>query len=297
MFKRLPPLKSLRFFEVAGRHLNFTKAAEELYVTQAAVSHQIKALEEFLGIKLFRRRNRTLYLTAEGQSYYHDIKAIFERLSRATERVQAVNAKGSLTVSLPPSFAIQWLVPRLSDFNKEHPDIDVRIKSVDMNEGSLTDDVDVAVYFGKGKWSDLQVDLLFQEYIFPVCSPQLIKDNKPLATLDDLENYTLLHDSTTKEWKDFAKEYRLQKLSVKQGTIFSHSSMVLQAAIHGQGVALSNNVLVRPELEAGRLITPLKEKLQTNKGYYIVCHKALAESGRNLAFREWIKRAAAADKY
>lgn len=297
MHKRLPPLKSLRFFEVAGRHLNFTKAAEELYVTQAAVSHQIKALEEFLGIKLFRRRNRTLYLTAEGQAYYHDIKAIFERLTRATERVQAVNAKGSLTVSLPPSFAIQWLVPRLSDFNKEHPDIDVRIKSVDMNEGSLTDDVDVAVYFGKGKWLDLQVDLLFQEYIFPVCSPQLIREGKPLVTLDDLENYTLLHDSTTKEWKDFAKEYRLQKLSVKQGTIFSHSSMVLQAAIHGQGVALSNSVLVRPELEAGRLITPLKEKLQTNKGYYIVCRKALAESGRNRAFREWIKRVAAAEQY
>ena len=122
-----------------------------------------------------------------------------------------------MTVSLPPSFAIQWLVPRLSDFNKEHPDIDVRIKSVDMNEGSLTDDVDVAVYFGKGRWSDLQVDLLFQEYIFPVCSPQLICDDKPLSTLDDLENYTLLHDSTTKEWKDFAKEYRLQKLSVKAG--------------------------------------------------------------------------------
>jgi len=295
MPNRLPPLNSLRFFAAAGRYLSFTQAAKSLFVTQAAVSHQIKALEDFLGVKLFRRRNRTLYLTVEGQSYYHEIKAILTHLSRATERVQAVSSKGSLTVSLPPSFAILWLVPRLADFNQEHPEIDVRIKAVDLADGSLTDDVDVAIYYGRGKWPDLQVDLLFSEYIVPVCSPDIITPEKPLSRVKDLAHHVLLHDADTKEWKTFAKMYNLTDLAINQGGIFSHSSMVLQAAIHGQGVALANNILVQPELEAKRLIAPLKERMQTNMGFYAVCHKAQATSGRNSAFREWITRVARAE--
>ncbi len=151
MSRRLPPLNSLRVFEAAARHLSFTRAAEELFVTQAAVSHQIKALEEFLSLKLFRRRNRSLLLTEEGQSYFLDIKDIFTSIAEATDKVLERSEKGgALTISLPPSFAIQWLVPRLADFNAQEPDIDVRIKAVDMDEGSLTDDVDVAIYYAVG---------------------------------------------------------------------------------------------------------------------------------------------------
>ena len=135
MSRRLPPLNSLRVFEAAARHSSFTRASEELYVTQAAVSHQIKALEEYLGIKLFRRQNRALFLTEEGQSYFLDIKDTFSSLVDATERLLARGAKGSLTVSLQPSFAIQWLVPRLSLFSELHPDINIRIKAVDMYDG------------------------------------------------------------------------------------------------------------------------------------------------------------------
>ena len=145
MSRRLPPLNSLRVFEAAARHSSFTRASEELYVTQAAVRHQIKALEEYLGIKLFRRQNRALFLTEEGQSYFLDIKDTFSSLVDATERLLARGAKGSLTVSLQPSFAIQWLVPRLSLFAELYPDIDVRIKAVDMDDGSLTDDVDARI--------------------------------------------------------------------------------------------------------------------------------------------------------
>ncbi len=217
MARRLPPLNSLRVFEAAARHLSFTRAAEELFVTQAAVSHQIKALEEFLGLKLFRRRNRSLLLTEEGQSYFLDIKDIFSSLSDATEKILERNAKGSLTISLPPSFAIQWLVPRLADFNTSHPDIDVRIKAVDLEDGSLTDDVDVAVYYGKGNWPGLRVDKLHQEYLVPVCSPLLLNGPKPLHTLADLKNHMLLHDTSRKDWKAFAKVHGLNDLNVNQG--------------------------------------------------------------------------------
>ena len=142
MSKRLPPLNALRVFDAAARHLSFTRAAEELFVTQAAVSHQIKSLEDFLGLKLFRRRNRSLLLTEEGQSYFLDIKEIFSQLTEATRKLQARSAKGALTVSLLPSFAIHWLVPRLSSFNSAYPGIDVRIQAVDRQEDKLADDVD-----------------------------------------------------------------------------------------------------------------------------------------------------------
>ncbi|WP_122036050.1 transcriptional regulator GcvA [Aliivibrio sp. EL58] len=288
MSRRLPPLNSLRVFEAAARHLSFTRAAEELFVTQAAVSHQIKALEEFLGLKLFRRRNRSLLLTEEGQSYFLDIKEIFSSLSEATDKVLERSAKGALTISLPPSFAIQWLVPRLSDFNNKEPDIDVRIKAVDMDEGSLTEDVDVAIYYGRGNWPGLRVDLLYQEQLLPLCSPQVLLNEKPLATIDDLRFHTLLHDTSRKDWKSFVKQYNLEGMNVNHGPIFSHSTMVLQAAAHGQGIALGNNVLAQPELDAGRLVAPFEEVLVSKNAFYLVCSEKQADTGRIATFREWI---------
>lgn len=288
MSRRLPPLNSLRVFEAAARHLSFTRAAEELFVTQAAVSHQIKALEEFLGLKLFRRRNRSLLLTEEGQSYFLDIKEIFSSLSEATDKVLERSAKGALTISLPPSFAIQWLVPRLSDFNNKEPDIDVRIKAVDMDEGSLTEDVDVAIYYGRGNWPGLRVDLLYQEQLLPLCSPQVLLNEKPLATIDDLRFHTLLHDTSRKDWKSFVKQYNLEGMNVNHGPIFSHSTMVLQAAAHGQGIALGNNVLAQPELDAGRLVAPFEEVLISKNAFYLVCSEKQADTGRIATFREWI---------
>lgn len=296
MARRLPPLNALKVFEAAARHLSFTRAAEELFVTQAAVSHQIKALEEFLGLKLFRRRNRSLLLTEEGQGYFLDIKDIFSDLSYATEKVLERSAKGALTISLPPSFAIQWLVPRLSDFNSSHPDIDVRIKAVDMEDGSLTDDVDVAIYYGRGNWPGLRCDLLYQECLLPVCAPTLLTGAKPLQSLSDLRHHVLLHDRSRKDWKAYAKEYHLSDINLDHGPIFSHSSMVLQAAAHGQGVALGNNVLAQPELESGRLICPFDEILMSKNAFYLVSQSRDAESGRIAAFREWVLAKAASEQ-
>ncbi|EOD81077.1 transcriptional regulator [Grimontia sp. AD028] len=296
MARRLPPLNSLRVFEAAARHLSFTRAAEELFVTQAAVSHQIKALEEFLGLKLFRRRNRSLLLTEEGQSYFLDIKDIFTSLADATDRVLERGAKGALTISLPPSFAIQWLVPRLADFNQQHPEIDVRIKAVDMEDGSLTDDVDVAIYYGRGNWPGLRCDELYPEFLLPVCSPAVLNGPKPLHSLEDLKHHTLLHDRTRKDWKTYAKYYQISDINLNYGPIFSHSTMVLQAAALGQGIALSNNVLAQPELESGRLVCPFEHFLMSKNAFYLVSQQKDADSGRIAAFREWVLAKAAAEQ-
>jgi len=296
MSRRLPPLNSLKVFEAAARHLSFTRAAEELFVTQAAVSHQIKTLEDFLGLKLFRRRNRSLLLTEEGQSYFLDIKDVFTSLSEATDKVLERSEKGALTISLPPSFAIQWLVPRLADFNQQEPDIDVRIKAVDMDEGSLTDDVDVAIYYGRGNWPGLRADKLYQEYLIPVCSPQLLLGQKPLESLGDLKQHTLLHDTSRKEWKQFVKEHAIDEVNVNHGPIFSHTTMVLQAAVHGQGVALGNNVLAKPEMDAGRLVCPFDEVLVTKNAFYVVCHEQQADTGRIATFRDWMLAKAAKEQ-
>ena len=276
MSKRLPPLNALRVFDAAARHLSFTRAAEELFVTQAAVSHQIKSLEDFLGLKLFRRRNRSLLLTEEGQSYFLDIKEIFSQLTEATRKLQARSAKGALTVSLLPSFAIHWLVPRLSSFNSAYPGI--------------------AIFYGRGNWPGLRVEKLYAEYLLPVCSPLLLTGEKPLKTPEDLAKHTLLHDASRRDWQTYTRQLGLNHINVQQGPIFSHIAMVLQAAIHGQGVALANNVMAQSEIEAGRLVCPFNDVLVSKNAFYLVCHDSQAELGKIAAFRQWILAKAAAEQ-
>ncbi|WP_340608991.1 transcriptional regulator GcvA [Xenorhabdus bharatensis] len=297
MSKRLPPLNALRVFDAAARHLSFTKAAEELFVTQAAVSHQMKSLEDFLGLKLFRRRNRSLLLTEEGQSYYLDIKEIFTAINEATRKLQARSAKGALTVSLSPSFAIQWLVPRLSGFNQSFPGIDVRIQAVDREEDKLADDVDVAIFYGRGNWPGLRTDRLYPEYLLPVCSPSLLMGERPLKTPADLVNHTLLHDSSRRDWQAYVRQLDMQQLiNVQQGPIFSHSAMVIQAAVHGQGVALANNVMAQNEIDAGRLVCPFNDVLVSKNAFYLVCQDNQAELGKIAAFRKWVLAQAASEQ-
>ena len=288
MSRRLPPLNALRTFEAAARHLSFTKASEELFVTQAAISHQIKTLEDFLGLKLFKRRNRSLLLTEQGQSYFQDIKDVFGQLLVATERVLASTAKGALTISLQPSFAIQWLVPRLNEFNQLHPEIDVRIQAVDKNEGHLIDDVDIAIYFGKGHWPGVVVDKLHDELLILVCSPQLVDGAIPLKTPADLNRHILLHDMTRTPWKSWLSMMGLEPSKANHGPLFSHTALVLQAAVHSQGIGLVNNVLAQPELLSGRLLCPFPQALAGDEGHYLVCDASQAELGKIKAFRDWM---------
>ena len=296
MANRLPPLNALKAFEASARQLSFTRAAEELFVTQAAISHQIKSLEEFLGIKLFMRKNRALLLSEEGQAYYLDIKEVFNTINDATERLLARGAKGAITVSLQPSFAIQWLVPRLNAFNSLHPDIDVRIKAVDQAESSLTEDVDVAIYYGRGHWADIHAEQLQKEYLVPVCSPLLLQGKKPLSVLEDLVNHTLLHDTSRRDWKRWFKQVGVKATNVNHGPIFSHSSMVVQAALHGQGIALAHSFLAKPDIDAGRLICPFEEVLENKNSYYVVCRERQVDLGKIAAFREWVLDTVAQEK-
>ncbi|WP_286232784.1 transcriptional regulator GcvA [Thalassotalea sediminis] len=288
MATRIPPLNALKAFEASARQLSFTRAAEELFVTQAAISHQIKSLEEHLGLKLFMRKNRALLLTEEGQAYYQDIKDVFRSLQDATERLLARGAKGAITVSLQPSFAIQWLVPRLHTFNVLNNDIDVRIKAVDQTDHLLTEDVDVAIYYGRGRWPGVHADKLHTEYLVPVCSPLLLDGPKPLKSTQDLTNHTLLHDTSRRDWKRWFKDAGIKATNVNHGPIFSHSAMVVQAAVHGQGIALAQRILAQPELDAGRLVMPVEHSLISKNAFYIVCREHQMELGKIAAFREWV---------
>lgn len=286
--RKLPPLNALKSFEAAARHLSFTKAAEELFVTQAAVSHQVKALEDYLGTPLFIRRNRALLLTEAGQSYHLDIRQMFEQLTAATSRIMLASEEGALTISVPPGFAILWLVPRLSRFHEAHPDIEVRLKAVDEITGSLTDYIDVAIYYGRGGWPGLRSYRLHKEYLIPVCSPLLKQGPKRLQQPADLHQHTLLHDETRNAWRQWFQKMGEEPPERKSGPVFSHSALALQAAVHGQGIALANNVLAKPEIESGHLVRIFAEALPTQDAFYLVCREAQAETGKIATFRQWL---------
>ncbi|RAJ96550.1 transcriptional regulator GcvA [Aliidiomarina maris] len=286
--RKLPPLNALKSFEAAARHLSFTKAAEELFVTQAAVSHQVKALEDYVSMPLFLRRNRSLLLTEAGQNYYLDIKSILEQLTQATNKLMLSGERGSLTVSVPPSFAILWMVPRLSEFHDKFPDIDVRIKAVDDISGSLTDNIDIAIYYGRGNWPGLKSYKLHHEYLIPVCSPRLLDGPKPLASPADVLQHTLLHEETRNAWNDWFRLAELEPPARIQGPVFSHSSLSLKAAVHGQGVALANSVLAKPELDSGHLVQLFDKVLPTSDAFHLVCRESQAEIGKIATFRQWL---------
>ncbi|WP_395342882.1 transcriptional regulator GcvA [Ningiella sp. W23] len=288
MPKRLPPLNALKAFESAGRHLSFTKAADELFVTQAAVSHQIKSLESFLSMKLFHRKNRSLLLTEEGQTYFQELRDIFVQIQEATDRLLASNEKGAITVATPPSFASQWLVPKIYQFSAQHPDIDVRIKAIDLDDGFLDDSIDIAVYYGKGYWSGLHSIKLLAEYLTPMCSPLLLKSAKPLQSLNDLKHHTLLHDNTRGAWKNWLNKFDVKGVNVNQGPIFSHTMLVLQAAAIGQGIALSDTVLAKPDIDSGRLICPFAETIESKRSHYLVCKESQAEISKIKIFSDWM---------
>jgi LysR family transcriptional regulator, glycine cleavage system transcriptional activator len=288
MTRRLPPLKSLRAFESAARHLSFTRAADELFVTQAAVSHQIKSLEEFLGVQLFVRRNRQLLLTDEGQQYWPKIRDIFEILSSATQEIRSQRATGVLTVSTVPTFATVWLVPRLSAFKKLHPDIEVRLKASDELVDFVREDVDVAIYYDTGDYPGMHSVTLLSESLTPLCSPTLLAGEYPLNSPADLQYHRLLHDGTTEEWRRWLKVAGVKGIDINHGPIFSHTAMVQQAAIYGQGVAMGHLVLSREDVLAGRLVQPFELTLESDFSYDIVCPLETAARPKVKAFTDWL---------
>ncbi len=294
--RRLPPLNSLRAFEAAARHLSFTKAADELFVTQAAVSHQVKTLEEWLGRKLFQRKNRTVFLTDDGQRYLRDISESLDLLADATQRFLAGGDGGVLTISSLPSFASKWLVPKLGDFRLLRPDIDVRISANHDRVDFRTSDVDMAVRAGDGNWPDLYSEHLLTETLFPVCSPALLEGEHPIETPDDLHHHTLLHDDDARDdWRIWlvAAGVDLTTIDPARGPRFDDSSMMLQAAIEGQGVAIGRSALAANDLAAGRLVGPFDLSLPWRMDYYVVCPRGNEHVPKIAVFADWLLETAA----
>lgn len=292
MAHRLPPLKALRAFEAAARHLSFTKAAEELYVTQAAISHQVKALEEALEVQLFRRFNRRLMLTDAGQAYLPELTVAFERIDTATRRLRAQEEAGPLKVTVANSFAAKWLLPRLPSFAERHPEIDVVVSASDVVVDFTRDDFDMGIRFGRGDYPGLRVELLMRDQVLPVCSPGLLDGPRPLDTPADLKHHTLLHEQRSRgeypDWREWLDAVGVRGVNPDRGPVYSHASLVLQAAIDGQGVALSRVSLSTLDLEARRLVQPFGPAMPTGFACYVVAPPANAERPKVKAFRDWL---------
>lgn len=288
--KKLPPLNALKAFESAARYLNFTKAADELFVTQAAVSHQIKLLEDFLGIQLFHRRNRLLELTELGSQYFDEIRPLLEQIAKATDKIRSKNNRQILTISVPQTFGMHWLVPRLNDFHEQFPDIEVRIKGVDQDEGLLGKEIDVAIYYGSGKWENLEAIRLMESPLVILASPRFLEQN-PVQSPQDLIGKTLLHVFSRNKWKRTIEHFGLsEQIDVEEsGSMFSHTFMALQAAMHQQGLAIANKMLAQHELEQGNLVEPFPSGLIDEKAFYIVYPPQMAEVSKVQLFVEWMK--------
>lgn len=286
----LPNLNGLRAFESAARHLSFTRAAAELNVTQTAISHTIRRLEEQLGVPLFIRRNRALMLTREGEGFLPAVRGAFEDLRQATARLRRPEREGVLAVSTTASLAAKWLVPRVAAFQDAHPGIEVRISTSAHLVDFQREAIDLAVRYGRGLWPGLRADWLMAEDIFPVCSPALQAGPPPLCCPEDLAHHTLLHTTTSREdwqlWLTAAGQP--VALARRRGLNFDQGFMAIQAAMDGLGVALGRSPLVERDVREGRLVVPFEVKLPADAGYYVVAPEATAETPAIAVFRQWL---------
>lgn len=295
MTARLPSLNGLRAFEAAARHLSFTLAAAELNVTQTAISHQIRRLEEELGIRLFVRHNRALALTQEARDYLPGVRAAFNDLRLATDRLLRRDDDKVLTVSTLASLAAKWLLPRLTHFQETHPGIDVRITTSTGLVDFQRDNVDVAIRYGRGQWPAVRADWLMADELFPVCSPSLLRGDRPLRSPEDLKDHVLLHTSSTNsdDWRLWLTAASLPAdISRQPGITFDIMFMTIQAAIDGIGVAMGRTTYVQDDIAKGRLVVPFRIALPADAGFYLVSPEGRRDTPKLAAFREWVVAAA-----
>jgi LysR family transcriptional regulator, glycine cleavage system transcriptional activator len=294
MSTHLPPLNALRAFVAAAHHLSFTRAAKELNVTPAAVSHQVKALEEFIGAPLFTRLTRALRLTDRGQAALPKLSEGFDLLADGAKLMAHEQDENVLIVTATPSFGGQWLVPRLIDFQDAYPDIKIRIDASVAIVDLRRDGIDVAIRWGSGEYPGHAADRLFEDEVFPVCSPKLMTGLHPLKTPQDLVHHTLLHsggiisDVSYAEWPMWLELAGADQVDWRKGPEFSLENMAVQAAVEGHGVALVNTSLVRDELASGRLIQPFEEVIPTDFAYYLVVPNEYRDRLAISAFRTWL---------
>lgn len=294
MSDALPPLSSLRAFEAVARRLSFSRAAEDLHVTPGAVSQQIRSLEQFLGESLFERTRRSVAMTEAAMKMLPEIQAGLETLSRALSRKTIASAGRALTISVAPSFASKWLLPRLADFSERHPDIDLRISATVGLADFKRDKADIAIRLGRGQYPDLHTELLFGETLAPLCSPALVKAKGSLTRPDDLRKHRLLHDTSIpgeieqSSWERWLALAGAKHVPAHRGTRFSLADLAMQAAIDGAGVVLGRMVLAEGDLAAGRLVRPFKVILPLDVSYFLVMPKANLRRHEVQAFRDWL---------
>ena len=275
--------------------MSFTLAASELNVTQTAISHQIRRLEEELGVRLFIRQNRSLSLTPEAAEYLPGVRAAFNDLRLATDRLLRRDDDHVLTVSTLASLAAKWLLPRLSAFQEAHSGIDVRITTSTSLVDFQRDKVDAAIRYGRGQWAGLRADWLMADELFPVCSPSLLQGTKPLKCPEDLRDHVLLHTSNANsdDWRLWLTAAGLPTdISKQPGVTFDLLFVTLQAAIDGIGIAMGRTSYVQDDIAKGRLIVPFKIALPADAGFYLVTPQGRADSPKLSAFRSWLGAAA-----
>lgn len=304
MLRHIPGLQSLKAFDASARHLNFTRAAAELNVTPAAISHQIKELEDAVGVSLFQRTSRHMQLTRQGQILKPAIADALEGLTRALQKLRQVENPTQVRVTASPSIAAKWLVPRIDRFLEAVPGADVRI---DVSSEPLDfdrEDIDVAIRFGEGIYPGLQVEKLFHDTLFPVCSPEILKGAKPLREPRDLLQFTLIHldweaqGAVWPNWRMWMLAAGVKDFNDTRGLHFSQTSLAVQAAVDGHGVALGDSTLVADDLASGRLVKPFELSLRSPAqfAYHLITRRETAERPMTKAFRNWIIAEAAASQ-
>jgi len=285
MPRRLPQLNALKAFEAAARHVSFTRAAEELCVTQGAVSHQVKALEAELGVKLFNRERQRLLITDSGREYLAVVRDALDRIAMGTERLMQRESSGALTVSTSPDFAAKWLVHRLGRFAEAHPGIDLRISATMHHVDFAREDVDIAVRHGDGRWPGLHATRLCTEHLFAVCSPGV---GSGLRRPSDVLKLPLLHLDDRTTWSEWLEAAGVTGADAVHGPVLNRASMLIDAAVDGQGIALARTTLAAWDLINKRLVRPFPVALPLSKSYWIVCPKATASQPKLTAFRDWL---------
>jgi LysR family glycine cleavage system transcriptional activator len=293
MSLRLPPMQALRAFEAAASARSLTKAAQSLNVTHGAISHQIKALERDLGVALVERAGRGIRLTDEGERFASRVRAAFGELAAAMNELAARANPRQLRVSVVPSFAARWLLPRIGRFAAAHPDVDLDVRATIAYVDFRHDDADMAIRYGLGSWPDVSVEHLFDDAFFPVCSPRLAGGRLP-ARPADLAKYALLRaeDEPWKPWFDAAK---LDWPEPARGPIFNDSSHMIQAAAEGQGIALARRSLLGNDVVNGVLVRLFDVEVPAPKRFYLVYPPRTANSPKLALFRRWLHDEIAAD--
>lgn len=296
MHRNLPPFPAVRAFEASARHCSFKLAAEELCLTPSAISHQVKTLEDYLGVQLFFRETRGVVLTSEGAGYLQELAGILDRMAAATAHVRSSDASGLLSVRTSPGFANRWLVPRLATFQEIHPAIELNISTSVRPADFAKEDVDVDIRWGCEPSPGMRVDPLIAATRFPVASPALLKNGPVLHRPDDLRHYTLLHDISGNDWERW---FKLAGASFEppRGPRFAHCDLLLTAAAERQGVALAFDLLVAGDLANGRLVRLFEANLPPAIIYSVVTPETWSARPKIAAFRNWLLKEAGLGKH